>query len=147
MVLTGVFYSVFSFTQSLWSGAWWIALSRVVMGINHIIGVTLLMNIVPARFRGRTFSTKEAVVIFTMVLSMLLAGVGQRYIGPRSIALVAGILTLITGAIWLLANLSGIYNVKIQEATTEATDSEPDVPAPILARYSDPGEQIATEPN
>ena len=48
MVLTGVFYSIFSFTQTLWAGVLWIALSRVVMGINNIIGTTLLMNTVPA---------------------------------------------------------------------------------------------------
>ena len=110
MVLTGIFYSIFSFTHSLWSGLFWIALSRVVMGINNIIGTTLLMNIVPAEFRGRTFSVKETVVILTMVLSMLLAGVGQRYAGPPAIALVAGILTLLTGVLWLLANWAGVYN-------------------------------------
>jgi MFS family permease len=117
------------------------------MGINHIIGVTLLMNIVPPRFRGRTFSTKEAVVIFTMVLSMLLAGVGQHYIGPRSIALIAGLLTLMTGAIWLLANLSGIYNLKLQEALTEAVGSDESIPAPILAHCNGRREQVATRSN
>jgi MFS family permease len=147
MVMTGVFYSVFSFSGSLWSGVLWIALSRMVMGINHIIGITLLMNIVPPRFRGRTFSTKEAVVIFTMVLSMLLAGVGQHYIGPRTIALVAGILTLLTGAIWLIANLSGIYNVKIHEAMAEAAVSEVNIPASTLVHRNDRKEQIATERN
>lgn len=109
MVLTGVFYSIFSFTNSLWTGVFWIVLSRVVMGINHIIGTTLLMNIVPSHFRGRTFSTKETVVIFTMVVSMLLAGVGQHYAGPHTIALVAGLLTFLTGVIWLAANLAGVY--------------------------------------
>jgi MFS family permease len=110
MLLTGIFYSIFSFTNSLWPGVFWIALSRVVMGINHVIGTTLLMNTVPSHFRGRTFSTKETVVIFTMVVSMLLAGVGQHYVGPHTIALVAGILTLLTGAIWLAANLAGAYS-------------------------------------
>jgi MFS family permease len=109
MVLTGIFYSIFSFTQALWVGLIWIALSRVVMGINNIISTTLLMNIVPSEFRGRTFSVKETVVIFTMVVSMLLAGVAQRYIGPHAIALVAGGLTLLTGLLWLAANLAGAY--------------------------------------
>jgi MFS family permease len=110
MVLTGVFYSIFSFTQTLWAGVLWIALSRVVMGINNIIGTTLLMNTVPADFRGRTFSVKESVVIFSMVVSMLLAGIAQRYVGPHSIALVAGILTLLTGVLWLAANWAGVYS-------------------------------------
>jgi MFS family permease len=127
MVLTGVFYSVFSFTQMIWTGFLWIALSRVVMGINHIIGTTLLMNIVPSRFRGRTFSTKETVVIFTMVVSMLLAGVGQHYMGPRSIALIAGLLTLLTGVIWLVANLAGAYKEIKDESLEEALVSETSV--------------------
>ena len=122
MVLTGIFYSIFSFTHSLWSGFFWITLSRVVMGINHIIGMTLLMNTVPANLRGRTFSTKETVVIFTMVLSMLLAGVGQHYTGPRTIALIAGVLTFLTGAIWLGANLAGVY--KDSEVSSAQTEME-----------------------
>jgi len=109
MLLTGVFYSIFSFTHSLWNGLIWIALSRVMMGINNIIGTTLLMNLTPSDYRGRTFSTKETVVISTMVASMLLAGVGQHYAGPHTIALVAGSLTFVTGAVWLIANLFGVY--------------------------------------
>jgi len=124
MVLTGVFYSIFSFTQTLWAGVLWIALSRVVMGINNIIGTTLLMNTVPADFRGRTFSVKESVVIFSMVVSMLLAGIAQRYVGPHSIALVAGILTLLTGVLWLAANWAGVYSQE-KEAIVVGSRSDP----------------------
>ena len=124
MVLTGVFYSIFSFTQTLWAGVLWIALSRVVMGINNIIGTTLLMNTVPADFRGRTFSVKESVVIFSMVVSMLLAGIAQRYVGPHSIALVAGILTLLTGVLWLAANWAGVYSQE-KEAVVVESRSDP----------------------
>jgi len=119
MVLTGVFYSIFSFTQTLWAGVLWIALSRMVMGINNIIGTTLLMNTVPARFRGRTFSVKESVVIFSMVVSMLMAGIAQRYVGPHRIALVAGILTLLTGVLWLLANWAGVYSQEEESSVAE----------------------------
>lgn len=123
MVLTGVFYSIFSFTHTLWTGVLWIALSRVVMGINNIIGATLLMNTVPAEFRGRTFSVKETVVIFMMVVSMLVAGIAQRYVGPHTIALVAGILTLLTGVLWLGANWAGVYG---QGKESCATASRPE---------------------
>jgi MFS family permease len=109
MALTGVFYSIFSLTHFLATGFLWIALSRLTMGVTHIIATTLLMNIVPSEFRGRTFSTKDSLVIFTMVLSMLLAGVGEHYMGIRAIALIAGILTFLTGAIWLIANWAGVY--------------------------------------
>ena len=124
MVLTGVFYSTFSFTKTLWAGVIWIALSRVVMGINNIIGTTLLMNTVPADFRGRTFSVKETVVISTMVVSMLLAGIAQRYVGPHTIALVAGILTLLTGVLWLAANWAGVYSQR-DESKAASRPAEP----------------------
>lgn len=125
MLLTGVFYSIFSLTHVLWKGLVWIALSRVMMGINHIIGTTLLMNLTPSEFRGRTFSTKETVVISTMVASMLLAGVGQHYAGPHTIALAAGTLTMLTGAVWLVANLAGVYSeantIKVSAAKAAAS--------------------------
>jgi MFS family permease len=129
MVLTGIFYSTFSLTRQMWAGFIWIALSRVAMGINHIIGTTLLMNIVPSQFRGRTFSTKETVVIFTMVISMLLAGVGQHYMGPRTIALIAGLLTLLTGVVWLVANLAGVYKEVREAASEDALVAEPSAQA------------------
>lgn len=110
IVLTGVFYSIFSLTQNLWSGFFWIALSRVAMGINGIIGTTLLMSTVPAEFRGRTLSVKDTAVIFTMVVSMLLAGLAQSQAGPHVIGLVAGLLTLLTGVLWLGANWAGVYS-------------------------------------
>ncbi|MFN8009094.1 MAG: MFS transporter [Terriglobia bacterium] len=116
MALTGVFYSLFSFTHLLLTGFFWIAMSRVTMGITHIIATTLMMNIVPAEYRGRTFSTKDSMVIFTMVLSMLLAGVGEHYVGIRAIALIAGILTFLTGAVWLGANWAGVYQETIVES-------------------------------
>ncbi len=112
ITLTGIFYCIFSFSAGLGMGLVWMALSRVAMGVNQIIGITLLMQVVPEKLRGRTFSTRESVVIFTMVLSMLLAGVGQQYAGARTIGLVSGLLTLTTGLIWITANLLGIYKTK-----------------------------------
>jgi MFS family permease len=109
MVMTGLCYCIFSLSHYLWSGVAWMALSRVAMGINNVIATTLLMNLVPANFRGRTFSTRETLVISTMVLSMLLAGVGQHYAGPRTIGVVAGMFTLGTGGLWLVANWRGVY--------------------------------------
>jgi MFS family permease len=109
IVLTGIFYTIFSYTQGIWSGMFWLAMSRLVMGVNQVIGITLLMQVVPEELRGRTFSTRESVVVFTMVLSMLLAGVGQHYTGPRTIGLLSGLATLSTGLIWLMANWLGVY--------------------------------------
>ncbi|MEW5978500.1 MAG: MFS transporter [Acidobacteriota bacterium] len=125
MLLTGIFYGIFSFTHWIGSGVLWIALSRIMMGINNVIGTTLLMQTVPNQFRGRTFSTKETVVISTMVVSMLLAGVGQHYVGTRTIALVAGVLTALTGVVWLAANLAGVYrDERVSASRSVATIEE-----------------------
>lgn len=112
IVMTGGFYCLFSDAATFRSGLLWLALSRVAMGINQVIAMTLLMEVAPVDFRGRTFSTRETVVITTMVLSMLLAGVGQHYAGTRTIGWVSGFATLATGVIWLAANLAGAYGKK-----------------------------------
>jgi MFS family permease len=112
IVLTGSFYCFFSYAPGLATGLIWMSLSRVAMGVNQIIGITLLMRVVPEQLRGRVFSTREVVVIFTMVVSMLLAGVGQHYAGLRTIGLICGLLTLTTGLIWLTANLLGVYKTR-----------------------------------
>ena len=58
-------------------------------------------------------------VIFSMVVSMLMAGIAQRYVGPHRIALVAGILTLLTGVLWLLANWAGVYSQEKESSVAE----------------------------
>jgi MFS family permease len=129
MVLTGIFYVLFSYSHMLWMGMLWLSLSRVMMGINHVIGVTLLMDLIPANFRGRTFSTRETLVIFTMVISMLLAGVGQHYAGPRTIGLVSGLLTLSTGVVWLIANMAGAYKTFSNREALAEEGQERELPA------------------
>jgi hypothetical protein len=66
-----------------------------------------MLKHVTDEFRGRVFSTTESWVWATMMVSMLLAGVTSQYHSPRTIGLVAGILSSTTALYWGWANWAG----------------------------------------
>ena len=64
------------------------------------LNVSQLLRRVPDEFRGRVFSTAESLTWSTMMVSMTAAGIASQYHGPRTIGLVAGILSSSTAIFW-----------------------------------------------
>ncbi len=106
-VLHGATYVLFSQMRQFWLALFFIALSRASVAISSVLNVSKLVRHVPDEFRGRVFSTTESMVWSTMMLSMGLAGIASGYAGPRSIGLVAGVLSSTTAIFWWWANMTG----------------------------------------
>jgi hypothetical protein len=98
--LTGAFYFGFSLAPTINASLIWIFLSRLAMGINHVLIITALMELVSAQLRGRVFALRETALVFTMTISMLLTGIGQQYLSVRLIGALAGIMTAVFGIGW-----------------------------------------------
>jgi MFS family permease len=106
-VIHGGAYMFFSQMGQFWAALFFIALSRVGVAVSSVLNVSQLLRNVPDEFRGRVFSTMESLVWSTMIVSMALAGVASQYHGPRTIGLVAGILSSTTAIFWGWANWAG----------------------------------------
>ncbi|HET7840655.1 MAG TPA: MFS transporter [Terriglobia bacterium] len=106
-VIHGGTYVLFSQMQRFWAALLFIALSRAAVAVSSVLNVSQLLRHVPDEFRGRVFSTAESLVWSTMIFSMALAGIATEYEGPRTIGMVAGILSSTTAIFWGWANWSG----------------------------------------
>jgi len=92
-VIHGGAYVLFSQMQNFAAALFFIALSRAAVAVSSVLNVSQLLRRVPDEFRGRVFSTAESLVWSTMMVSMTAAGIASQYHSPRTIGLVAGILS------------------------------------------------------
>ncbi len=106
-IIHGGAYVIFSQMASFAWALFFIALSRAGVAVSSVLNVSQLLKRVPDEFRGRVFSTVESLVWSTMLVSMTAAGVASQYKGPRTIGLVAGVLSSTTAIFWGWANWKG----------------------------------------
>jgi MFS family permease len=120
-VVHGGAYVLFSQMQRFGWALFFIAVSRAAVAVSSVLNVSQLLRHIPDQFRGRVFATNESMVSATAMISMAAAGIASIHHSPRTIGLVAGILSSSTAIFWGLADLRG----KLPEPealTDEATD-------------------------
>jgi MFS family permease len=106
-VLHGGAYVLFSQMQYFGAALFFIALSRVGVAVSSVLNASQMLRRVPDEFRGRVFATAESLTWSVMIISMALAGIASQYRSPRTIGLVAGILSSTTAIFWGWANWAG----------------------------------------
>jgi MFS family permease len=106
-VIHGGAYVLFSQVPQFGAALFFIALSRAGVSVSSVLNVSQMLRRVPDEFRGRVFATTESLTWSIMMISMALAGVASQYHGPRTIGLVAGILSSTTAIFWAWANWAG----------------------------------------
>lgn len=127
-LIHGGSYVLFSI-GNLWNALFFITLSRAAMGCNNVLNRTMLLTHVPDRYRGRVFTTIDAMSNGTMMASLAVASVATLHYDPRTIGVVAGILSTSTALFWLWAQLTGRLKEPKREETGEITQADNIVPA------------------
>jgi MFS family permease len=106
-VIHGGAYVIFSQMPTFAKALFFIALSRAGVAVSSVLNVSQLLRRVPDEFRGRVFATMESMTWSIMMISMAAAGVASQFHGPRTIGLVAGVLSSTTAIFWGWANWRG----------------------------------------
>jgi MFS family permease len=114
-LIHGFSYALFA-VGNLLTAIVFITLSRVAMGTNNVLNRTILLTHVPDRFRGRVFTTVEALLNATMLLSLTFATLATTRYPIRTVAVVAGILSASTAVFWAWA----VFARKLPEPSTRA---------------------------
>ncbi|MDR3717306.1 MAG: MFS transporter [Bryobacteraceae bacterium] len=125
----GLSYVGFSLMPTIWGAMVFIALSRIAMGTNSVLNRTILLTYVPDGLRGRVFTTVDAILNASMMLSMGLAGIASLTYTPRQIGVVAGILTASTAIFWAWANAAGKLTELEKSEPREEEERHPVTPA------------------
>ena len=128
MVVHGASYVLFS-VGNLWNALFFITLSRVAMGCNNVLNRTMLLTHVPDAYRGRVFTTIDAMMNGTMMASLSVASVATLTYHPRVIGVVAGFVSASTSVFWLWAQLAGKLTEPPRMPEGETPQADPIVTA------------------
>ncbi len=103
LLIHGLFFAAAGLMPSLLGFALCIGISRLILGAEFGVQETLMMRMIPDEYRGRVFTTDRALELSTMTVSMLVAGGLLKWVSPRTMVMVSGLLSASPGLIWLMA--------------------------------------------
>ncbi|MCU1257433.1 MAG: major facilitator superfamily 1 [Bryobacterales bacterium] len=125
----GISYILFAVVPSFAAAIFFIALSRLAMGINNVLNRTMLLTHVPDHFRGRVLTTTDTMTNVVMIFSLSAAGVATEHYSIRTVGAIAGALSASTTIFWAWADLAG----KLPEPLSRVQDAESDLESPITS--------------
>lgn len=107
LVVHGAAYVLFSREPRFGVALVYIYISRFAMAVNSVLNYSYLLRTVANRYRGRVFSTIDTFEWTMMMVSMMGAGIASMHYSPRTIGIVAGLLSSTTAVFWAWADWSG----------------------------------------
>ena len=103
----GAFYVAFALERNFALALVFIGLSRAAGAMSSVVNYSKVLRYAEDQYRGRVFATMETMTWTTMMVSLFVAGIATETVDPRTIAVVAGVLSGSTGVVWAWANWAG----------------------------------------
>ena len=107
LVVQGIIFGLSGLMPALWSSCLLLMVSRLLLGAEFAVQETLLMRLVPDKLRGRVSTTDRAGEMLIWTLSTGVAGWSLHLISARTLTLIAGFTSGVSGVVWLLLFASG----------------------------------------
>ncbi len=125
LVVQGFLFALIGLMPNLWLACLFLFLGRILLGAEFAVQETLLMRLVPDNLRGRVSTTDRATELLIWSLSTSIAGWSLRSITPRTLTIVSGLLSAISGVVWLVLFRSGKVRLprKLRAAELVTEDS------------------------
>src|SRR5215471_864243 len=111
LFLYGALFAAAGVMPTLYSMAVLLAASRVVLGMEFGVQETFMMRVLPDSIRGRVFTTDRSLELGMMTLSMTAGGWLLAVMDPRTLMVIAGLLSASPGVIWLTAMWASGFSV------------------------------------
>jgi MFS family permease len=107
LLAQGVLFAFIGLMPSLGLACLFLFLSRVAVGAEFAVQETLLMRLVPDKLRGRVGTTDRATELLIWSFSTTVAGWSLRFISPKTLTVISGLLSASSGLVWLVLYASG----------------------------------------
>lgn len=114
LLFQGLLLALMGVMPSLWLACLVLLLGRILLGAEFAVQETLLMRLVPDNLRGRVSTTDRAAEFLVWSFSTAVAGWSLRAITPRTLTVVAGLLSATSGVVWLLLFATGSVKLPSQ---------------------------------
>jgi predicted MFS family arabinose efflux permease len=102
LILQGVFFALVGVMPVLVLACLMLLVSRILLGAEFAVQETLLMRLVPDRLRGRVSTTDRASEVLIWSFSTGFAGWSLKFLSPRVLTVVSGLLSATSGVLWLV---------------------------------------------
>jgi MFS family permease len=102
LFIQGIIFGLSGVMPTLWSSCLLLMISRLLLGAEFAVQETLLMRLVPDNLRGRVSTTDRAGEMLIWTFSTAIAGWSLHQITPRSLTVVSGFLSGLSGLVWLV---------------------------------------------
>jgi len=102
LLLQGVLFALIGLAPNLWLACLLLFVGRILLGAEFAVQETLLMRLVPDNLRGRVSTTDRALELLIWSFSTAIAGWSLRAITPRTLTVIAGLLSSTSGIVWLI---------------------------------------------
>jgi MFS family permease len=122
LIAHGILFALAGLMPNLWSAALMFFLSRFIIALEFALQETLMMRALPDNLRGRVFTTDRAAEISVMSLATFIAGWALHAITPRSLTIIAGLLSASPGIMWLAVFALG--KVRLPPSPEEPQETE-----------------------
>jgi MFS family permease len=125
LFVQGLLFALIGLMPNLWLACLFLFLSRVLLGAEFGVQDTLLMRLVPDKLRGRVLTTDRATELLTWSLSTSVAGWSLRAITPQTLTIISGLLSAVSGVVWLVLFSTGKVRLprKLRAAELVTEDS------------------------
>lgn len=107
LLVQGILFALIGFVPGLWAACLLLFLGRVVLGAEFGVQDTLLVRLVPDKLRGRVITTDRATELLTWSFSTTVAGWSLRWIAPKTLTVICGLLSASSGVVWLVLFATG----------------------------------------
>jgi MFS family permease len=102
LFIQGIFFGVSGLMPTLWASCVLLAISRLLLGAEFAVQETLLMRLVPDYLRGRVSTSDRAGEMLIWAFSTAAAERSLHWMNVRTLTLVAGLLSGLSGLMWLM---------------------------------------------
>ncbi len=125
LFVQGLLFALIGLMPNLWLACLFLFLGRILLGAEFGVQDTLLMRLVPDKLRGRVLTTDRASELLIWSLSTSIAGWSLRAITPQTLTIISGLLSAVSGVVWLALFRTGKVRLprKLRAAELVTEDS------------------------
>jgi MFS family permease len=102
LVIQGIIFGLSGLMPTLWAACLLFMLARFLLGAEYAVQDTLLVRLLPDNLRGRVITTDRATEMLIMTFSTAIAGWSLHLITPRTLTVLSGFLSGLSGLAWLV---------------------------------------------
>ncbi len=102
LVLHGILFAIAGYMPNLWLVAFFVVLSRTVIGAEYAVQETMFQRSLPDRIRGRISTLDRGAEIMMFSFASFLAGVSLTIISAEAATAIAGLIASGAGIVWFV---------------------------------------------